>query len=992
MSFFRTYQKNRVCGVIVSSLLVVSMITSAFFALVMSSVPSNAGVISDLTGQGSGFASVLYDGSNGLPTSEANAIVQSADGFIWIGGYSGLIRYDGNEFYRYPSSTGISSVKSLFVDSKDNLWIGTNDNGIAVLEGDSFRFFTREDGLTSSTIQSICEDREGDIIIATTMGMAYITGEELHLINDPQINKQYICELYLGNDGIVYSVTNDGSFFTVDSKRVSGYYNGEDLGMGAVNTIYPDPDNKGYVYIGTQNSEIIYGRLGASVKDCTVLSTESQVNINSIRKINGNIWITSDNGIGYFDSSLKYTVITDIPMNNSIDHLMYDYEGNMWFTSSRQGVMKIVENRFTDISKLASLPSAVVNSTCISGDNLYIATDKGLFVLDKNYNTVENSATALLAGARIRCIKKDGDGKLWFCSYAAEGLVCYDPSSDSYINFNADNGLLSSRVRMITFLENGDIAVATNKGMNIISDGAVSASYAGAQGISNLEILCIEQANDGTIYLGSDGDGIYKITGTRVSRIGIPDGLTSEVILRLKKDPASDIIWVITSSSIGYLKDDKVTTIRNFPYSNNFDIFFDKYDRLWVLASNGIYVVKKSDMLTDTSKIEYTFFDTKCGLPSTATANSYSYVDSDGTLYISASTGVSSINIDGDTESGRDIRLSVPFLTADDGYIRVTDGRAEIPSTCRRLTIYANAFTFSLNNPRLRYQLEGFDEEWIELNKQDLDRISYTNLKGGTYTFRFSIINSLTGSADKMVTVTIVKAKAFYEHTAFWIILAVAVLLLAVGIVVLIYHGKTKRLLEKQRETKEFINEMTAVFADCVDMKDPYTKGHSTRVAKYTAWLAEKLGKTKDETDELYNIALLHDIGKISIPDSILNKPSRLDDEEYKIMKSHSERGGEILKAVTIDPQLSLGAGAHHERYDGKGYPKGLAGEEIPEAARIIAVADTFDAMYSTRPYRKKMDLSVVVAEIEKGSGTQFSPVVVEAFRKLYEEGAFDNE
>jgi hypothetical protein len=131
---------------------------------------------------------------------------------------------------------------------------------------------------------------------------------------------------------------------------------------------------------------------------------------------------------------------------------------------------------------------------------------------------------------------------------------------------------------------------------------------------------------------------------------------------------------------------------------------------------------------------------------------------------------------------------------------------------------------------------------------------------------------------------------------------------------------------------------------------------------------------------------------KIAIPDAILNKPGRLNDEEYAIMKSHPQRGYDILKDVKIDPSLSIGAGYHHERLDGRGYPRGLKGSEIPEIARIIAVADTFDAMYSTRPYRKRLPLETVAAEIQRSAGTQLSPDVVKVFMELVEEGAFDNE
>ena len=174
-------------------------------------------------------------------------------------------------------------------------------------------------------------------------------------------------------------------------------------------------------------------------------------------------------------------------------------------------------------------------------------------------------------------------------------------------------------------------------------------------------------------------------------------------------------------------------------------------------------------------------------------------------------------------------------------------------------------------------------------------------------------------------------------------------------------------------------------------MKDTYTRGHSARVAKYTAMIAAKMGKTKAEVDEIYNIALLHDIGKIGIPDNILNKPGKLDNDEYSVMKSHAQRGFDILKEIDIDPDLALGAGYHHEKFDGTGYPKGLKGVDIPEIARMIAVSDAFDAMFSTRPYRKKMPLSDVAAELKRCSGTQFAPEVVDVFLKLIDEGYFND-
>ena len=185
---------------------------------------------------------------------------------------------------------------------------------------------------------------------------------------------------------------------------------------------------------------------------------------------------------------------------------------------------------------------------------------------------------------------------------------------------------------------------------------------------------------------------------------------------------------------------------------------------------------------------------------------------------------------------------------------------------------------------------------------------------------------------------------------------------------------------------------MIEAFAKIIDMKDKYTNGHSTRVAEYTAMLARELGYDEEEVEKYYNIALLHDIGKIGIPPEVLNKPGKLTDKEFNIIKSHSAQGYKVLKDISIMPELAIGAGAHHERPDGKGYPKGLKGDEIPRVAQIIAVADTFDAMYSDRPYRKRMNFDKAVSIIKEVSGTQLQDDVVDAFLRLVEKGEFKAE
>ncbi|MBQ8914204.1 MAG: HD-GYP domain-containing protein [Lachnospiraceae bacterium] len=194
-------------------------------------------------------------------------------------------------------------------------------------------------------------------------------------------------------------------------------------------------------------------------------------------------------------------------------------------------------------------------------------------------------------------------------------------------------------------------------------------------------------------------------------------------------------------------------------------------------------------------------------------------------------------------------------------------------------------------------------------------------------------------------------------------------------------------LIKEKGQLREFLKQVSLAFAKTIDMKDEYTNGHSFRVAKYTAELSKELGYDADTVERFAYVALLHDIGKIGIPDEILNKPEQLTDEEFGIIKSHTTLGYNVLKDISMIPEIADGAGYHHERPDGKGYPNGLKEDEIPRVAQIIAVADTFDAMYSDRKYRKRMNFEKAVSIIKEGSGTQLKADVVDAFLRLVDKG-----
>ncbi|MBR5091641.1 MAG: HD-GYP domain-containing protein, partial [Ruminiclostridium sp.] len=193
-------------------------------------------------------------------------------------------------------------------------------------------------------------------------------------------------------------------------------------------------------------------------------------------------------------------------------------------------------------------------------------------------------------------------------------------------------------------------------------------------------------------------------------------------------------------------------------------------------------------------------------------------------------------------------------------------------------------------------------------------------------------------------------------------------------IMLVLIHLHQMKMQRAHKKTQHLFEQTAKALVNAIDAKDTYTHGHSSRVAEYSRRLAEMSYKNPAECDEIYYTALLHDVGKIGVPSSIINKAGKLTEDEYETVKSHPAMGAQILDTINEYPFLSVGAHWHHERYDGKGYPDGLKGEEIPEIARLISVADAYDAMTSIRSYRDPITQDRVREEIVKGLGTQFDP------------------
>ena len=222
--------------------------------------------------------------------------------------------------------------------------------------------------------------------------------------------------------------------------------------------------------------------------------------------------------------------------------------------------------------------------------------------------------------------------------------------------------------------------------------------------------------------------------------------------------------------------------------------------------------------------------------------------------------------------------------------------------------------------------------------------------------------------------VIVIDDTELFEDVWSQLAISIVVSLITFCLIAFFYYMGYKNEQLYGRKVEEMNIQVVSALATAIDAKDNYTNGHSSRVAEYSRMIAARSGYTKPQQDEIYMMALLHDVGKIGVPDEVINKPSVLTEEEYALIRQHPVIGDSILSSIKERPELARGARWHHERYGGGGYPDGLVGEAIPEEARIIAVADAYDAMTSRRSYRDVMTQAQVRSEIEKGMGTQFDP------------------
>ena len=958
-----------------------------------------------------------------LEVSGAEALCQTDDGFVWIAQYSGLVRYDSKDFKNFKSFEYKGEEHSVlnvrFLAKKHNTLFIATSNEILILENEVFSMVDYE----FAEIQDLVFDDLNDLLYISTKKGALTYNVLTKVVKEIEITKDSsISDIALDVKRNSFYYQNELGIFDKDGNEILDYPKVTDL-YSFDNILYIAEDTGIIHRYNMDEKEFL--------DDITVADQINKLLYSS----DGNLLYVAGDKKGLFIVDLSndipsISLVNGLENNSQLIDLMIDYEGNVWIAShyiGASGVSIITKNAILELlyddpiwQSLNTPPAFDRNVYAVEkyDDILYIVSSSHIYLYDTItkkilpdnilMNTINDYANAKTLERRAKGdenftfsyqpkdIEKFND-KLYF-AVAGIGIVEYDIVNEKVNIFDIEyiknhlgklvgdaNVDYASTARSLRAFDDY-LAIGYSKGVIKFDGNTFSIMHIGSN------VLYINKTNDGKLMFDRTR-GLYviddefttateiptekNVTGNRLKFLVDGDYIYYNLNSRLFRLENVNGNYISKEITIPYIKG-SIVELSKIKYKKSTNEVGYKY----VIGSQTqVYITDSlsGDILTD-----YEFYDNTNGLQSII-ANTSGYYDEENELYYFQSTnGVFVYNFNVKQEATIPVKMAVSSIKLDEK--EFYGNSINVDKNVYRVSFDLSILGFRPNKGyTIYYKLDGIDQEYHETDGNNRS-IYYTNLAGGNYKFHVYAKDEY-GQLSNEVTIDLVKDKKVHEEIWFWIIIAILSLGLIIFVLFLIIHIKTKQSLKKQLEYKNITVESIQAIARTIDAKDEYTNGHSIRVGYYSKLIAENLGLKSDEVDNIYYIALLHDIGKIAIPDNILNKPGKLTDDEFKIMKSHTTRGAKILNGISTIPQIIEGARSHHERYDGTGYPEGLKGENIPLVARIICCADCFDAMASKRVYKEPYSIEKIISEFKRCSGTQFDPKIAEVVVDMMEKG-----
>ena len=723
------------------------------------------------------YLSKIYDSENGLEGTTANCICADTDGFLWFGGYTGLYRYDGTEFKKYLMDGRALPVNDIVQDQNGDLWIGTNGEGVYRFDGENFTEYTLNDEEQgASVINKLFLDSNNIVWVGTKAGLFTIDAKE----EEPEAERyrkfsntiiQDIGELSSG-EAVVIQKT--GEVFVLQD-------NGEQLELdldtsgdeGVPRCCYGADD--GTFYIGTSGETLL--KISSTGDVLEEIDGNGLSSFNEIYQLNDEeYWICSDTGIGILNDDSVLPL--ELSFEDSIEEGCQDYQGNFWFVSSRQGVMQLYENYFSDLGAYWNIEQTV-NSIQPYQDRIYVGCDDGLYCFEGK-ERVRDKLVQSCKGQRIRQIYLDNDNNLWVSTYQ-NGIKMMDADGE-VTNYNAQNSTLeTNKIRCIWQRSNKEILIGTEDGLYRIDQKGEIAKYTDNSVLNTKRILDVKECDAGEIYASTDGYGIYKIEDDEVvDMYSKQQGLLSNVVMKIVPSEDMDGIWTVTGEGICFIDNmGKIRKVTGISVANSLDLLLTDDGKAVVLAGNGFFELLEKDLLEE--DISYTYLNKQDGLPVDFTANARNTIQ-DGILYMCGTTGAVSIDLNKDQEE-KPIKLYMNEVTEDGKNIDFNKDDIIFSPAAHRVNIDVRMINFVHREVYAGYFLDGMDEKETFVKDIDLNGISYTNLPGGEYTYEYRIYDADTNKCLADFSVAFQKNYKFWEQVRVRVLLGV----FALGALVLLF-------------------------------------------------------------------------------------------------------------------------------------------------------------------------------------------------------------
>ncbi|MFC2152454.1 two-component regulator propeller domain-containing protein [Bacteroidota bacterium] len=746
---------------------------------------------------------------HGLPSNAINDIIQSKNGYIWIATYGGVVRFDGIKFTKYTSQNsnallteatkliredkngtiwigtqkGIalfdnynlyrkaslktlenSNIESIFVDKKNNVWIGTNANGLFKYETDTLIHFKDFKRLSSSPIYAIYEDINGNIWIGTLKG-----------------------ELIIYKDGNFTPFNMNNS-----TEGIFSFYQ----------------DSKGAIWIGTST--------GVYTIENEKLQKHSKINIrfveSIIEDINGQFWFASSSeGLYRYNNTLSkselFSESNGLP-NNRLTKIIFDHHGNLWGGTYRNGIFQITDGKFICYSESEGMISKTNTAILEYSENeFWVANEKGTIDIIKDGKISKLRTEIPVPSSQIKDLFKDSKGNVWISTYA--GILKLEKHNEKIFNIN--NGFPDNLIRKTFEDTDGNIWVATNRtGIHKFKKDGSVLTLNSSNGLSTDYVMTIIQYKPDIIIAGTKkGFNLIK-NDSVIKKYTVSDGLPDNLIFNIYKDN-EDVLWISTNSGISRFENNSFTnySIENGLQTNNvYDIIEDNLGCFWMPGPTGIMKVSKNQLneyaAGKINEVNYDFYDKSDGMKSSVCLGATkSLKDSKGMLWFLTAEGIAQINPEETTVNKELPNVYIEKAYAGDSIFDLNE-TINIHATQKRLNINYTAIDLIFPQKILfKHMLEPFENEWTdaEINRTT----SYTNLDPGLYTFKVRSTNNHGIWNENSVSINIKVLPAWYQTFLF----KIALFIFIFGGIILWYRTRLMRIKKQRNLLEKEVEERT---------------------------------------------------------------------------------------------------------------------------------------------------------------------------------------